>query len=51
MTDYNEWLLNMYVIELAPVTGQPWFHALIAVFSTGFSIAGALSIISQFFGD
>ena len=26
--DYNEWLMNVYVVNVAPITASDWFHTI-----------------------
>ena len=51
MVDYTEFLLNLYVVELAPVTSQQWFHEAIGYAAGGVTAAGTFAVIYQFFGD
>jgi len=41
----------MYVVDLAPVTSQEWFHQAIGYTSGGVSAVGTFAVIYQFFGD
>jgi hypothetical protein len=51
MVDYNEFLLNVYVVDLAPITGQSWFHSIIGGVAAAVATLGSASIVVQFFGD
>ena len=37
--DYNEWLLNEYVVHLAPLFSQEWFHTIVGVIAGGSTAA------------
>jgi len=45
--DYNEWLLNEYVVNLAPIFSQEWFHTAVGVLAGGTTAAQSISSIVQ----
>ena len=46
MVDYDEYLLNLYVVELAPITSQQWFHDIIGGVAAGTTVGMGASIVS-----
>ena len=46
MVDYDEYLLNLYVVDLAPVTSQDWFHTIIGGVAGGTTATMGASIIA-----
>ena len=46
--DYDDYLLNMYVIDLAPVTAQEWFQDDIRDATVALGSAGGLSAMGEF---
>ena len=49
--DYNEWLFNLYVLELAPITSQEWFHSIVGAVTGVVGFAGMLTVIQGFLSD
>ena len=48
--DYNEWLLNLYIVNVAPITASEWFHAVMGTI-WGVGMAGSfMTILVEFIG-
>ena len=49
--DYNEWLLDYYTINFAPVTASAGFSQVITIIAAGALISSFTSIIAGFYSD
>jgi hypothetical protein len=48
--DYNEWLMNLYITNMGPITGSEWFRITMGVLQGGGMAASFLTIIIEFIG-
>lgn len=49
--DYNEWLLDYYTIQFAPVTASPSFSKYVAIIAGGALVVSFSNIIAGYFSD
>ena len=48
--DYNEWLMNLYITNMGPITSSEWFRITMGVLQGGGMAASFLAIIIEFIG-